>query len=154
MTPSNLVVINGGLALNVPPPGLRKLLHTESYLKRQIKAAHRLGLLPIERYYLTGFLSLQLWLLEQIEIPEGSDTLSELQFQERKESTHMSLNFHCLVCTQAIPEERARHKAKFCSDACRFEAERRLKGIRTTKAKRSLQGAIPRVESPTKERAS
>lgn len=151
---SKVVVINEALVLTLPPSGLRRLRHVERYLKHQVTAARALGLPPMERYYLTGFLSLQLWLLGQIEIPEGSDTLSELQFQERKESTHMSLNFHCLVCTQAIPEERARHKAKFCSDACRFEAERRLKGIRTTKAKRSLQGAIPRVESPTEERAS
>lgn len=71
---SKLVVVNESLVLTVPPHGLRKLLHTESYLKRQIKAAHCLGLLPMERYYLTGFLSLQLWLLEQMEIrPERKE---------------------------------------------------------------------------------
>ncbi len=46
----------------------RRLLRAERYLKRQVKAAHNLGLPVLERYYLTGFLALQLWLMEQIEI--------------------------------------------------------------------------------------
>lgn len=71
MMPAKVVVINEALGTKLPAPGLRKLLHAESYLKRQIKAAHCLGLLPMERYYLTGFFSLQLWLMEQIEtLPE------------------------------------------------------------------------------------
>lgn len=45
----------------------RRLLRVERYLARQVKAAHNLGLPVLERYYLTGFLALQLWLMEQIE---------------------------------------------------------------------------------------
>ena len=53
--------------------GFRRLQRVERYLVRQVKAAHNLGLPVLERYYLTGFLALQLWLMEQIEIgPEDS----------------------------------------------------------------------------------
>lgn len=45
----------------------RRLLRVERYLRRQVRAAHSLGLPVLERYYLTGFLALQLWLMEQIE---------------------------------------------------------------------------------------
>ena len=73
MTAAKLVVINGDVAFAVPQPGMRKLSHAEHYLQRQVKAARSLGLPVLERYYLTGFLALQLWLMEEIETcPEDS----------------------------------------------------------------------------------
>lgn len=58
----------------------------------------------------------------------------------------MSLNFCCLVCREPIAEARARRKAKFCSNACRFEAERRLKEDRQDRAKERATRGNPRVE--------
>ena len=54
---------------NSAPTGFpcKRLLRVERYLARQVKAAHNLGLPVLERYYLVGFLALQLWLMEQIE---------------------------------------------------------------------------------------
>ena len=53
--------------------GLQDLNLHGLLLGRQVKAAHNLGLPVLERCYLTGFLALQLWPMEQIEThPEGS----------------------------------------------------------------------------------
>ena len=63
MTTRPVIPAPSGNAHNV----CRRLLRVERYLARQVKAAHNLGLPVLERYYLMGFLSLQLWLMEQME---------------------------------------------------------------------------------------
>lgn len=70
MTPIRPVIPTTSHKVNNPTPeGLpcRRLLRVERYLARQVKAAHNLGLPVLERYYLTGYLALQLWLMEQME---------------------------------------------------------------------------------------
>ena len=62
---STLILIPGGLSRSAETSPVKELLRVERYLARQAKAAHNLGVRSLEHYYLTSFLALKLWRMNQ-----------------------------------------------------------------------------------------